>query len=521
LTPFSGKTDIRDLYPRDKKILKAVVRIWALLLLIAIAAALYEGWKRLNVPYELDYGEGALMWQVLNVFDRTRAYAPLDAGRLVVWNYPPAYLIAVRGVWRVQGDLLWSGRCVSFLSGFAIVLLLAGIIYHFLPKRLGDSIRLCAAVTGLLFLCTAPAANWFPFMRVDWLGLLATYLGVFFFLSTGSRYWKSYLAVVFFLLAIYTKQTFLAAPLACFLAALVMFPRRALRLALFGVALGGVAFWLGMRWTHNGLADHLILYNEHKFSFTRALSGVSWSLQDASLLLVPFGGLVMLAIWRVRRTAAGRIWKSWKAKLHRSPFSLALCVETLHWVFAFLFSFAYGKVGTSVNYFLESDAALCVLSGLSLSVLFWQVKRAPRLTAALAVALMIPILLVGHSMDTILNSLVESANIRATERDRAEAYRQLIPLVAATLGPVVSDDMVLLTRAGKDTLFEPATLGSLAEVGTWDPSPFERRVASKDFAMILVTRPTVWAPRLLLAIDNAYQLDRVVGRFQVYRPRQP
>jgi hypothetical protein len=521
LTPLAGHTHIRARHPQNKKLLKPILWIWALLLLIAITAAFYQGWKRLNIPHELDYGEGALMWQVQNVFDRNRAYAPLDGGPLVIWNYPPAYLMVVHGLWRVQGDLLWSGRYISFLSGFGLVLLLAGIIYRSLPRRLGKSIRLCAAGSGLLFLCTAPAANWFPFMRVDWLGLLATYLGVFFFLSAESKHWKSYLAFLFFLLAICTKQTFLAAPLACFLVVLVTAPRRALRLGLFCVVLGGIAFWLGMRWTNGGFADHLILYNVHKFSFTRALGGISWSVSDSSLFLVSLGALILLAISRIRRMAPGRAWKSWKARLQRSPSSLALSVELLHWTFAFLFSFAYGKVGTSINHFLESDAALCALSGLSLGVLFWQTKRAPRLTTALAVALMIPVALAGNSLDTILNSLVESSENRAANRDRTEAYRQLIPLIAGTYGPVLSDDMVLLTRAGKDLLFEPATMGFVADAGNWNPSRFERRLASKEFAVILIVRPKAWQPRLLLAIQSAYQLDRVVGRFQVYRPRQP
>ena len=38
--------------------------------------------------------------------------------------------------------------------------------------------------------------------------------------------------------------------------------------------------------------------------------------------------------------------------------------------------------------------------------------------------------------------------------------------------------------------------------------------------MILMTRPTVWQPQLLATMQSAYRVDRVVGRFQVYRPLQ-
>jgi len=300
-------------------------------------------------------------------------------------------------------------------------------------------------------------------MRVDWLGLFTTYLGIFFFFSAQSKVWKSYLAVLFFLLAFYTKQTFLSAPLACFLVLLVIAPRRAFRLALLGVAFGGAAFWLGAHWTHGGLVQHLITYNMNKFSLKRALTGVSSSLDDVIPFLIPFGGLLALAFYRARDIPSSHLWVSWKARLQRNPFSLALCVGILHWAFAFLFSFAYGKVGTTVNYFLEPDAALCVLSGLFLGVLFWQAKGAPRLTAILAAALVIPVGLAGYSLYTILNSAVGSAEIRAADRDRTTAYRQLIPILAATPGPVLCDDMVLLNRAGKDLVFEPATLGFMAD----------------------------------------------------------
>jgi hypothetical protein len=69
-------------------------------------------------------------------------------------------------------------------------------------------------------------------------------------------------------------------------------------------------------------------------------------------------------------------------------------------------------------------------------------------------------------------------------------------------------------------VFEPATMGFLEEVGTWDQSQFQGRIESKDFAMIAISDPSAWHPRLVLAIQKAYQVDRVVGQYQVYRPRQ-
>lgn len=499
--------------------LRPVVWIWLVLLVLAVAGPVYHGWHRVSVPYEFDYGEGPLIWQVQHVFDRGTAYGSLADAPLVIWNYPPGFLLAVRAVWSVQRNLLWSGRFVSFVSGLGVEFLLAAVIYGCLPRRFGQLVRWCAAGTGFLFLCTDAAFAWFPLMRVDLLGLLATYLGVFFFLSAGERHWRAYLGFACFFLAAYVKQTYLAAPLACFLVTLVVAPKRALRLGVLLALSGGVVFWTGMVWSRGGFARHLILYNVHSFSIGRALSGVTANLGDVRLFFLPLLMLLLLAILGLRESGLGRLRKSWAPRLRHSPLRTALAVETIHCVVCFFLSFAYGKTGATVNYFLELNAALCVVAGLAVGVLLWEVKRAPRLTAMAGLALVIPLVLAGQNLYTVVNSFVPGAQVKSHERQEMEAYRKFAPRLASVPGPVLSDDMVLQLRAGKDIVFEPATMCLTAEAGTWDESGFARRLESKEFALIMISRPDIWDPRLTAAIQSAYQLEESIGRYQLYRPR--
>jgi hypothetical protein len=493
--------------------------VWALVFVFVVAGPVYHGWKKMGVPFELDYGEGPLMWQAQNLWDHNRAYRSLEEGPLVIWNYPPAYLMAVRGVWKVDGDLLWSGRFVSFVSGIGVAVLLAAIIYRFLPARFGRWVRLCAAGTGFLFLSTMPAFLWLPLMRVDWLGLFATYLGIFLFLSAGDKHWKMYLAFVCFFVAAYAKQMFLAAPMACLLATLVVAPWRALRLGLLLAILGGGVFALGMALTNGGFERQLILYNVHKFSVGRALSGVSENMADVRLFFVPLGMIALLGVVRARERGFVRAWESCRARLRRSPLYMALVVEMIHWSICFLFSFAYGKTGATYNYFLEPNAALCVVAGLAVGILLWEALRVPRVTALAAVSLALPLLLAGQDLYTGINSFVPGELVKSHERDELEAYRQFIPRLASAPGSVLSDDMVLQVRAGKDVVFEPATMGMLAEVGTWDDSRFAQRIEAKEFGLIVISKPDIWDPRLTAGMRTAYQLDGSIGRYRVYRPR--
>jgi hypothetical protein len=503
--------------PDSRTIFRPIFWMWAALVLITLIIIACIGWRDLRAPYELDYGEGAVMWQTANILNPARAYAPLDTGPLVIWNYTPAYLFLARAAWKLQGDLLWSGRFISFLSAWGIAALLAAIIYRALPARFGSAIRICAAGAGVLYLSIRSPMNWFPFMRVDWLGLFAVYLGIFFFLAARSKPWKLYMAFLFFVFAILTKQTNIAAPLACFLVTLVIAPLRATRLAVMSAVIGAVAFWLGMHWTHGGFVQHLITYNVHSFRVAHALSGLWEASMDALLFAIPAAALVLLAVFRGRPALR---WRRLQAQLNHSPFFLTLVVETLHFVFAFAISFAYGKVGSNVNYFLEWTAALCVLSGMSLGVLLWQALRAPRFNTSVAVILMFPVLLAASALDKPLNALFGSRTDQEIRRERSEAYGELVPDLAATPGTVLSDDMVLLVRAGKDVVFEPATMRYVADAGTWNPSGFIARIAAKEFALIVISRPDKWHPRMLAAILQNYEPDRDVRNFQIYRPRR-
>jgi len=461
------------------------------------------------------------MWQVMNLFDRHRSYAALGVGREVVWNYPPVYLICVRLFALVSPSLLWTGRLLSWLSALGIAALLCGIIYISLPRRFGYAVRIAAAATGLLYLCADPVLHWVPLMRVDVLGVLLTYLGLFFFISSrGATSWKVYLAFFCFFLAVWTKQNFLSAPFVCLLVALFLTPRRALRLcAIYGVA-GVLVFWLGMKWTSGGLALNTITYNFHAFSLHRAIAGISENIVEVRIFFVLFGALVVTTLLRASEGRAKFGRAKWVARLRHNPFFFSLIVLTLHFAAAFVISFGYGKNGSNMNYFLEWTAALVVLSGLAVGLLFRELQRAPRPTLGLIAAslfvLFLPFQLLGRTKKT-MHPLAQFEIEKDQER---QAYERMIPLIKNAQGQVLSDDMVLLIFAGKDVVYEPATMQFLAEKGGWSPVGFERRIASREFPFIITTSTQFWYPGVTDAIDDAYEQDLVIGKYRLYKPRQ-
>jgi hypothetical protein len=75
-----------------------------------------------------------------------------------------------------------------------------------------------------------------------------------------------------------------------------------------------------------------------------------------------------------------------------------------------------------------------------------------------------------------------------TERpDRRGPQAALVQRIAAADKPVASEDLVLLMRAGKPVIFEPAIVTELTESGQWDEAPLVRMIRSGAFAFV-VTR---------------------------------
>jgi hypothetical protein len=97
--------------------------------------------------------------------------------------------------------------------------------------------------------------------------------------------------------------------------------------------------------------------------------------------------------------------------------------------------------------------------------------------------------------------------------------------IANSSGPVLSDGMVQLLRAGKEVPWEPARLAALARQGLWNERLIIDRIEAHEFAMIVTSgRPGTplydsrYSPGVSRAIKEAYPYtERVAGR-TLHRP---
>lgn len=490
--------------------------IGALLALAAFVAtgAFLNGAFFLTQPYQLNYGEGLAAWQASRITDLARSYAPIDHYPFVVLQYPPLFHWAMHAAGTITGgDLLQAGRLVSLLSAVILCGLVKVITFTALPRRAHLTPRLLAAG----FAAALPTAlynfNWTWLARVDTLAILLSFGGVALFAVRARSAWAQVLAAVLLTAGLFTKQTALAAPLACILTAFLLDRKIALRILLTMTILGGLVLgWLAWR-TDGQVFLHLFRYNQNAFSIGRAMFGV---LMNGSRVIGPFVLAAGASAWVLAR--------AWSTNVRANRYRRTVFLLSLYSIFAALSTLAFGKEGSDINYFLEWNISLAPLAGMFLFRL-----RPPRLCPVWLAALAVPVLILSAAVPQARMGWVRFFDKPLpSDREQLDTYRRVLALVAETTGPVFSEDMNLLYKSGKDIPAEPAMIQCLAKAGTWDERPFVRMIQEHQFAMVITMlnretddqfSPRRYSSGVASAIKEAYEQTSMIGDYQIYQPR--
>ena len=318
-----------------------------LLALCVIAVFFYWIAVRVIYPYELDYGEGIVLWQAQHVSHLSTAYASIQHYPYIVFHYTPLYQLLSLATSKLTGDLLLAGRLVSAISCFGICLTLAWVVYRTTPKSASRLAAAGGAVLAAASPCGLIVMRWAPLMRVDMLGLWFTFAGLSVFVLSRSSA-QRYCAFVLFVAAMYTRQTFIAGAVACLLVAYIMNRRQAITMFAFTAVLGGTIMTALFFATHGEVIRHLFLYNANRFSIQLAVTRLRSNLMSVSM--IPILALAAAAAYRPVRDGAGAFSRrdaaSLRAHLSASQYDLALFVFTAYFIISGLVSFTVGKSGS-------------------------------------------------------------------------------------------------------------------------------------------------------------------------------
>ena len=464
-------------------------------------------------PFELDYGEG-IVWQQMRMILAGRGYAPLAPFPAIVFHYPPLYHLTAAAVAMTGLDQLAAGRLVSVLCTLVGAFLSGSIVAGFAPS--GDdraAYRIGGAATAFALLATQPVLIWGILFRVDMLSLALSLGGLWLGIRALTHPRAIHGAALCFAAAIFAKQTAIATPLAVFLVLSGVRPRTALAGIGSGLAVAGLALAATMTATHGEFLRHIVFYNMNRFSWSAGLEIPIVIGMHAGLVLAAAIGLVP----RVRALSTA----DWRERLRVEPRAAALAMLVAYLVIATATLAMKFKSGSSINYFLEWTVAIAMGAGLAVAAAIAAARRGDR-NRWLAAA---PWLVAAQTLAAAVFLDADYAARAAQSPD----FSRLTEAMRAAPGPIISDDMVLLLRAGKPVLLEPSIFAELSAKRVLDDRPVLAMLERRRFSMLLTegdpgdeTFDSRYSPAMTRIMITAYPQEiRLSNSYVVRLPDGP
>lgn len=172
----------------------------------------------------------------------------------VTSDHPPIFHLATASLSLIMKNILFSGRLVSFISA----LLIGFLIYKIVETRCRS--KVIGLISSLLFFSSYVIFLWGSIFRVDMLGAMLNLMGIYFILNyrKGKNF---YLAIICFILAVYTKWPFIIAAVGTLIYFFIKDRKTALRFLLF-FSLPTVSIFIILNILTGGqLYLHTIAYN--------------------------------------------------------------------------------------------------------------------------------------------------------------------------------------------------------------------------------------------------------------------
>jgi hypothetical protein len=453
--------------------------------------AAYQTALRLPQYFELDYGEGFVWSEVANLL-AGRIYAPLGDYPHAIMHYTPLYHAGVAALWRLGLDPLLAGRLISLAAGAALCWAVALLAAGGLPGAAGRGQRLLAGVAAATVIAAMPEViEWSSLMRVDMLAVSLGTLG----LAALQRHERGplwlWLAGAAFLAALLTKQNAVAPLIAGIGALAAVRPGTAFRLAAV-LAATGLALVLAAEWATAGeFLRHTVLYNVARFRWdhvTQIWLPLALKAAVPVALGTGYAALKLRQVWRRGR----------QDPIAWTPLALGINLAV-----GIALSLGAAKEGAGPNYMLPLLPPAAALTAMALAEAS---RRGPVLLGLVAASL-----LAG-----LVNYPFPSAT-QLAQHEREDGA--LLEIVRATPGPVLSEDMTVLMRAGRPVPWEFGSITELSALGLFDEAPLVRRFEEQYFDTLIVY---TWEPqRFTDAVRSAAQqhYERVagVGEFEIWR----
>lgn len=467
---------------------------------------LYHGIRLAMYPYDVDNSEAYLMNQGLRIANGEFLYPPIDEEPFLVDNYPPVYPLVVGAITKMVGVCFHSARIVSLGSTLAVAFLLGLWIWQYTQNK-------SASWYGaLVFLSFYHVYDWCALARVDSLGLLFTVLGLY----GAQRSWHWGLITLMMLLALYTKQSFFAAPLAVFFYYLISNKKTAY-LFLITLISSGIILFAFLNWiTSNGAYNHLVAYNNNDYRlndliyYTRYWVGVYTVWGCAPILMIALG------------------WNQFFTQRNPQIFDVPVLVF-VYTIFAIVESSLCGKIGSAPNYLLSLVCATSV----GLGLIYHNISQSHHASSAWAFVmfLVLNITQLAGTFHLPIGGQMMLKHPLDFAYTPSKIDQQAATLLHNRLnrmdGPVLSDRAGVPLVAGHSPVYQPFIFTQLSHQNIWDQTKILHPIQQKQYnAVVLVfdvSSPNWDRERFtesfIESVREHYTMEQRYGAYYLYLPK--
>jgi len=445
------------------------IRLFGGLLIISLVGNLVVflvgAFKILSKPYGLMHGEGYTWYLSRLVTSELSLYPEVTSTQLVTNPHTPLYMLITGSLLPISDSLL-TGRIVTLVCGLLVCYLVFLIVRHW-TKNSWIGLISSLLVTSLLV---------FKFLaviyRMETMGVMFSLAGIYIFTKVEDRGPFKYLSILFFLLAFFTKQVYLVAPIAVCVYLVLGYGNWKLAFRFGGVFLVSLFSLLAIAGlvTDGQLLLHNFLYMWYALVEEGTVSWGSTYVQviESSLLLWIGIGLYF----------GYRIFKKLPVNLIELYFLILVPV----WI---LFA---AKPGSAFHYGLETVVVGCILVGF----LLWKVLSFRTSRQTLLVGLVVIVILV----QSIGFPWGSGYRFRGYLGPTDGIVNEVVDYVETVDGPILSylytNVMLAETSVNWDT-YDPAILinADLAYKDRfgWDQSVLVDRLESGYYKLVMLEIP--------------------------------
>lgn len=415
-------------------------------------------------PYQLDYAEGYIAVEAWQLTKGQSIYPSLNDYPYLVGNYPPLYPMIQAPFFLIFGPSLFWGRLICVLSAIGILILMFYIVRH-------CTRAVFPSILAPIIVCNTYAFyEWLGYARVDFPAIFFSLAGLAVLMKGDDRK-KIRLALIFFLLSIYTKQVQILAPASACIYLFLKDRRKGLRFLAWLCGLGVGLFLLLNIITKGQYYLHTVVYNANKYDWWQVKK---WLLHVFRLYRFYLSSILLI----LATILYGRL----KSKTKREE-----VVPNLFFIYAIMgvvSFFTIGKIGAASNYLLEFHIALGLLFGLGTGRLAQSLPEWKKKTGLAVLTLLIILLINLHAIHAWrLNWIFFSRpNPDKIAREKGD---ELLEMMKDYPDPILCEQPIFLLLARKKVVFQPFIMSQIQKEGKWDQGKFLSDLETEKFSLIV------------------------------------